>query len=484
MKEVGMRKIMGAKPRQLMAQFFTEVLMLTALALVLAIIFYQIVLPFYNNLSGKSLSEWQIFEKENLLVIGSMLLFVVIVSGLYPAFFIARFRAGSFLKDDKLPNSMPNRVRSGLVVFQFIVSVSLISASILVQQQMDLMKNKDLGFDKDQVVNVKLYGLLWWKAFSETSVVKNELLRDPNILAVGRVGSVIGDNLSVEGVVPEGKEQEEDKFRSVRVIRIDEDYLDVMNIQLVAGRNFSTEFNDSSAFILNESAVKMLGLTNPVGQRLNNMTMNRMGSVVGVVKDYHFASLHNTIEPLVLEYKPEWTGLLTVKLRAGKTAESLAHIKKTVDTLAPGTLFAYEFLDEHLNMLYKSEDSMGKVFQFFSLLAIIIACMGLLGLSAYTVESRTKEIGIRKVLGATVSGIVAMISSQFFRLVAVAFFVAVPLTWYAMHQWLQNFAYQTDIQWWVFAATGAIVFVIALGVVSFHTITAATRNPVRSLRYE
>lgn len=484
MKEVGMRKILGAKPTQLMSQFFTEVVLLTVFSLALAVILYQIVLPLYNNISGKSLGVWQVFEGDNLIVIISILLFIVIFSGLYPAFFIARFKSGSFFRDDKLPNSIPNRVRNGLVVFQFVVSASLIAAGMLVQQQMDLMLNKDLGFDKDQVVNIKLYGTLWQKVFSETEIVKNEFLKNPDILAVGRTGSIVGDHLSVEGVVPEGKEAEEDKYPSVRVMRIDDGYLDVMGIKLVAGRNFSTAFNDSSSFIINESAAKMMGLTDPVGKRINNTSMNRIGTVVGVVKDYHFTSLHNAIEPLVMEYKPEWTGFLSVKLRAGKTTETLTYINRTINAIAPGSLFAYDFLDDHLDQLYKSEDSMGKVFQFFSILAIVIACLGLLGLSAYTVESRTKEIGIRKVLGATVTGIVTMVSLRFFVLVLIAFVIAVPLTWYSMNKWLQNFAYQIEIQWWVFAITGALIFIMALAVVSFHTVSAAIRNPVRSLRYE
>lgn len=484
MKEVGMRKIMGAKPAQLMSQFFTEVVLLTVFSLALAVILYQIVLPFYNNISGKSLGVWQVFEGDNLMMIIGILLFIVVFSGLYPALFIARFKSGSFLREDKLPNSIPNRVRNGLVVFQFVVSVSLIAAAVLVQQQMDLVHNKDLGFDKNQVVNIKLYGTLWKKVFSETEAVKHELFKNPDILSVGRTGNIVGDHLSVEGVVPEGKEADGDKYPSVRVMRIDEGYLDAMGIQLVAGRNFSTEFNDSSSFIINESAAKMMGLTDPVGRRINNMTMKRIGTVVGVVKDYHFTSLHNAIEPLVMEYKPEWTGFLTVKLRAGKTAGTLAYIKRTVDAIAPGSLFNYDFLDDHLDQLYKSEDSMGKVFELFSILAIVIACLGLLGLSAYTVESRTKEIGIRKVLGATVLGIVAKVSSRFFVLVLVAFAIAVPLTWYSMNKWLQNFAYQIEIQWWVFAISGALVFIIALAVVSFHTVSAAIKNPVRSLRYE
>ena len=484
MREVGMRKIMGAKPKQLMGQFFTEVVLLTVISLIVAIMLYQLVLPIYNSIAGKSLGVWQIVEKENLLVIGTILLFVILFSGLYPAYFISRFKAGSFLKDDKLPNSMPNKVRSALVVFQFVVSASLIAATILVGQQMTLMKNKDLGFDKDQVVNVKLYGLLWQKTFSETPVVKNEFLKHRDIISVGRVGSMIGDNLSVEGVVPEGKEQEGDKYPSVRVLRVDEDYLKVMGVSFMAGRNFSTAFNDSSSFIINESAAKALRLEDPIGKRVNNLTMGRLGTVVGVVKDYHFATLHSRIEPLVLEYKPEWTGWLTVKVAAGKNKEALESIKKTIDGIAPGSLFVYEFLDDRLNMLYKSEDSMSKVFQFFSVLAIIIGCLGLLGLSAYTVERKTKEIGIRKVLGASVVGIVGIVSSRFFLLVLLGLAISIPLTWYGMNLWLQNFAYQITIEWWVFALTAGLIFMITVFVISFHTISAALQNPVHSLRYE
>jgi putative ABC transport system permease protein len=290
--------------------------------------------------------------------------------------------------------------------------------------------------------------------------------------------------LSVEGVVPEGKEQEADNFPSVRVQRIDENYLDAMGVKFVAGRNFSTAFNDSASFIINESAAKVMGLNDPIGQRIHNVTMGLLGTVVGVVKDYHFNSLHSSIEPLVLEYKPGWTNFLTVKIRAGKTQQALADIKNKINVLAPGSLFVYDFLDDRIDLLYRSEDSMGKVFQFFSILAIIIAGLGLLGLCAYTVESRTKEIGIRKVLGASLTGIVTLVSSRFFKLVLIGFLIAVPLTWFAMYKWLQNFAYQITLKWWVFALTGTSIFIIAMIVVSFHTLSAAVKNPVKSLRYE
>lgn len=484
-KEVGMRKILGARPQQLMSQFLTEVLLLTFSSVLLAIIFYQVALPFYNDLSGKSLGLWQVFEYDNLIVIGFVLSGVILISGLYPVFFIARFKAGSFLNDSKLPSSIPNRVRNGLVVFQFIVSVSLIASAIVVQQQMNLLRTKDLGFEKDQVVNIKLYGYLWWRAFSEADVFKNEFLKNPDVLAVGRTGSLIGERLSVESVVPQGKDPDRDNIPSVRVLRVDEGYLEAMSIQLLEGRNFSKMFNDSTSFIINESAAKAFGLSSPVNESLDNQSRDhRIGKIVGVVKDYHFASLHDQIEPLVIEYEPGWTSHLSLKIRAGKTSETMNYIKTTIDKLAPNSLFVYEFLDDRLDALYKSEDNMSKVFQFFSVLAIIIACLGLLGLSAFTIESRTKEIGIRKVLGATISGIVSLVSSKFFRLVLIGFVIAVPLTWYMMKEWLSNFAYKIEIEWWVFVLTGLIVFLIASFTVGFYTVKAAVANPVNSLRYE
>jgi putative ABC transport system permease protein len=485
MKEVGMRKIMGAKPGQLMSQFLTEVIILILASLIIAIGIYYTALPIYNNLSGRSIQFWQILNSDFLLILGGILALIILVSGLYPAIFIANFKAGTFLKDSKLPSSIPTRVRSGLVVFQFIVSVSLISASILMYRQLNLMKNKDLGFDKDQVVNVKLYGYLWWLAYSEADVFKSEFLKSPDILAVGRTGSLIGERLSMETVVPEGKDPDRDQIPTIRVVRIDEDYLNAMDIKLAAGRNFSRKFNDSTSFLINESAAALLNLDNPINESLDNFTRNhRKGKIVGVVKDYHFASLHDEIEPLIIEYEPGAVSYLTIKIQAGKTNEGLEHIQQTVKTLAPNSLFSYEFLDDRLNSIYKAEDSMGKIVEFFSGLAIAIACLGLLGLSAYTVESRMKEIGIRKVLGANLSTIVTMISGQFVRLVVLSFFVAVPLTWYAMGKWLNNFAYKITIDAWVFIGSGLIVLVLAALITSIHSIKAAKTNPVESLRSE
>jgi putative ABC transport system permease protein len=485
MKEVGMRKIMGAKAGQIMIQFLTEVVLLTLFSALLAIIFFGLALPFYNNISGKTLGMSEIFEPQNLATIGLILLIVIVVSGLYPTFFVSGFRPGSFLRDNKIPRSMPNLMRSGLVVFQFVVSVSLIAAALIVRQQMDLMKNKDLGFDKDQVINVKLYGPLREKSFNDPGVFKNEFLKNPDILAVGRTGRLIGERLSVETVVPEGKDPERDQIPDVRVVRADEGFVDAMSIKLVQGRNFSSAFNDSSSFMINESAAKALGLAEPVDEILDSYSRgHRKGKIVGVVQDYHFASLHAEIEPLIIEFEPTWTDYLVIRIRAGKTKETLDYIKHTVDKLAPNSLFIYEFLDDRVDALYKSEDAMGRIFQFFSMLAIVIACLGLFGLSSYTIQMRTKEIGIRKVLGASVSTIVTLLSSGIFRLIAIGFCIAVPLTWYMMRKWLENFAYKIQIDWGVFALTGIVVMLIAAVAIGFRTMQAALANPVNSLRNE
>lgn len=484
-KEVGMRKIMGARPIQLMSQFLTEVVLLTLSSLVLAFIIYYTVLPVYNNLSGRSVLFEQIFETDFLVAMGVILGLIILLSGLYPAIFIAGFKTGSFLREAKLPSSLPTLIRNGLIVFQFVVSISLISASILMYRQLNLMKSKDLGFDKDQVVNVKLYGYLWWRAYSESDIFKNEFLKSPDILAVGRTGSLIGDRLSMETVVPEGKDPDIEKIPSVRVLRVDEDYLKAMDIKLAAGRNFSRQFNDSTSFLINEKAAELFNLADPLNESLDNFTRNhRKGKIVGVVKDYHFASLRDEIEPLIIEYEPGAVSYLTIKIRGGKTSEGLNHIQKSVKALAPNSLFAYEFLDDRLNLIYKSEDSMSKIVQFFSGLAIAIACLGLLGLSAYTVESRSKEIGIRKVLGANIAAIATMISSRFVRLVVLSFVIAVPLTWYGMDKWLTNFAYKINLEWWIFAGAGFAVLILATVVTCFHSIKAAKTNPVDSLRSE
>lgn len=485
MKEIGMRKILGARPVQLINQTFAEVILLTCISLILGFVLFETVLPFYNSISGNQISTYDLFHLSNLGIIGFLILTIVVVAGLYPALFVARFRAASFLRENRLPNSIPNLVRNGLVVFQFIVSIFLIASTILLGQQMHFIQNMNLGFDKDQVVNVNLYGEVWVKATHDPATLKHELTSNPDILAVGRVGRNIGEDMSVESVLPQGTDPNNNDIPSVRVLRVDEGYLPVMGIPLVSGRNFSTQVNDSSSFILNETAVKALHLEDPIGKQVTNESVGGItGPVIGVVKDYHFASLHSTIEPLVMQFKPEWTGMLTIRIKAGTANKAIPFIESKVKAIDPNGLFVYSFLDDTIDKLYKSEDNMGQVFEFFSLLAVVISCLGLFGLSAHTIESRTKEIGIRKALGATVSGILTMISTRFGKLILIAFVIAVPLTWYGVSRWLDNFAYKIHISIWVFVGTGSLVLLVAVIAIGYNTISAATTNPVKSLRYE
>ncbi len=482
-KEVGMRKALGAKKSQVITQFLGEAFILTIISGLLAIGLYRLVIPFYNTMAGKQLTGWEILQPANLAIMVTMILFVGLLSGVFPALFIAKFDPIASLKSDKLPKSSATVLRKSLIVLQFVVSGFLISSTILIYQQMKLFKDKELGFDKEQVIAIKLYGGFKEKVLKDGVVFKNELTRNPNVVAVGQSSNLIGDDLSVESITPlnppPGKE-----FPSFKVSRIDEDYLTVLNIPLKEGRNFSRQFNDSASFIINEKAAKVLELKNPVGAIIVNNSMGLQGKVVGLVKDYNFASLHSQVEPLVLEYKPAWTGNMLVKIAAGNVPQTIDFLKTTVEKVAPNTLFSYTFLDERMASLYKKEDTMSQILNAFSGLAIIISCLGLFGVVAHESKLRTKEIGIRKVLGASVPNLVVLLSSSFLRLVIIGIVIATPLAWYAMDLWLQDFEYRIKLRWWVFAIAGLLTIGVALLTVSFQSIKAALMDPVKSLKTE
>jgi putative ABC transport system permease protein len=348
---------------------------------------------------------------------------------------------------------------------------------------MHLFQNKQLGFDKEQVVIVKLYGDFAEKVISHPEIVKTEMLTNPDIVAVGKSSNLIGDDLSVESVTPQnpaaGKE-----YPTVRVIRVDENYLNVLNIKLKEGRNFSSQFNDSASFIINEKTAQALELKQPVGAAVVNNTFGLKGRVIGVIKDYNFASLHSQIEPLVLQYKPQWTGNLLVKIRPGKTAETIDFLKRSVEKISPNTLFSYSFLDDKIAALYKKEDNMSVILKVFSGLAIVISCLGLFGLAAFATETRTKEIGIRKVIGASVANLVQLLSANFILLVLIGNIIAWPLAWLAINAWLQEFSYKINIGYAVFPVSLIITVLIAMFTIGYQCIKATSMNPVKSLRTE
>ena len=482
MKEVGIRKILGAKKRQLVFQFIGEAFILTFVAGIIAVIIYQLALPFYNNISGKQVNLFELFNSSNIFIFIGIIVFVGLISGLFPAIFISGFEPISSLKA-KNPKSPAIILRKSLVVLQFVVSGLLIISTILIYQQMQLFHNKQLGFDKDQVVVAKLYGKFKEKIITNPDLIRDELLKNPDIIAVGKASNVIGDDLSVESVTPLNPPRDK-QYPSVRVMRIDNQYLNALNIKLKEGRNFSREFNDSASFIVNEEAAKMMELKQPLGASIVNNTFNLQGKIVGIIKDFNYTSLHHQVEPLVLQYNPWSTGNLFIKIRAGKIPETISFLKTKIKAISPNTLFSYGFLDEKIAGLYSKENNMSEILKVFAVLAIIISCLGLFGLVAHAAEMRTKEIGIRKVIGARVGNIITLLSKDLVWLVLIGNIIAWPLAWYGIHKWLQEFTYRIDISWTVFALSLLLTLGIALLVLTWQCIKTATINPVKSLRTE
>lgn len=482
-KEVGIRKILGAGKSQLVLQFMGEAFILTCLGAVVAIGLYQIALPFYNSITGNDVAAWELLKPVNLLIIIGMVVFVGLLSGFFPALFITRFDAASSIKVSRMPGSSASYLRKGLVVFQFVVSGLLIISTVLIYQQMQLFHEKELGFDRSNVIVARLYGNFQEQSVKHPEVLEQQLMQNPDILAIGKASNVIGDGLSVESLTPLNPEPNKE-YSSVQVMRVDEHYLDVMNIKLKAGRNFSRAFNDSACFIVNEKAAAMLGIKEPVGAAVVNNVMGVQGKIVGVIKDFHFASLHHQVEPLVLEYKPQWTGNLFIKTKTTNTASLISFIESKVKAISPNTMFSYGFLDDRISGLYKKENNMSTILKVFAVLAIIISCLGLFGLTAHASEVRTKEIGIRKVIGASMSNLLTLLSKDFVLLVLVGNLLAWPIAWYAANKWLQEFTYKINISWTVFALSAVVTLFIAVLTIGYHCIRTASANPVKSLRSE
>ncbi|HEX4852168.1 MAG TPA: FtsX-like permease family protein, partial [Puia sp.] len=484
MKEVGMRKLLGATRQQLVLQFIGEGFILTSVSALLALLFYQLSLPFYNHLTGRQVRLTEILSSGNLGIFIAIILSVGFISGLFPALYISNFKPVQSLKATKMPGSSAAYLRKGLVVFQFVVSGLLIISTVLIYQQMSLFRNKKMGFDKDQVLAVKLYGKLKEKLITNPDIVKNEILRNPDILVVGMASNLIGEDLSVEQVLP--KDAPADKnYPTVRVMGVDENYLDALHIELKEGRNFSKSFNDSASFIINDEAAKVLELKTPLNSIITNTTSgNITGKVVGIIKDFHFASLHHQVEPLVLEFRPWWTRTLLIKIRAGKDAEAIEFLKSKFAEISPNTLFSYGFLDEKVAGLYSKEDNLSNVLKVFAVLAIVISCLGLFGLTAHAAETRTKEIGIRKVIGAGIFQLISLFSKDLFILVLAGNLLAWPIAWYGVHKWLDQFTDKINISWMVFVMSTLVTVLIAICTIAYHCLKTANANPVKSLRTE
>ncbi len=484
-KEVGVRKVLGSERQQLIGQFMTESVLMTALAMGLALLIVAVSIPFFNTLAAKQLSIQSLLSPYLLPLLGMLPLVVGLLAGVYPAFFLSSFKPIRVLNGRVTASFNRSGLRSGLVVFQFMMSVVLIVGTIIVYRQITYIQSKNLGFNRDQVLTVNdVYAI-----GKQAETFKQEVLRLPGVLS----GSISGylptpSNRSDNAFFPEGTVDQK-KAVNMQAWGVDHDYVKTLGMQIVQGRDFSRSFGqDSSGIILNETAAKLFGSTNMIGKRIvqfvdPQLKTTKTYTVIGVVKNFHFESLRRTIGALAMVLEAN-SGSASFRLTGTNVPAIVRQIETKWKQVAPGQPFSYGFLEDGFDAMYRTEQRVGTIALTFSLLAILIACLGLFGLAAFMAEQRTKEIGVRKVLGASVFSIVGLLSKDFLRLVLIAILIATPIAWYAMHHWLEDFAYRISIEWWVFTLAGTLVVGIALLTVSFQSVKAARMNPVKSLRSE
>ncbi|MFL0353094.1 FtsX-like permease family protein [Xanthomarina sp. GH4-25] len=483
-KEVGIRKVLGSEKKALIGQFLTESTLIAGLALIVGLFFVWLSLGWFNNISGKDMLLTSLLSPKFLIFLFLLPLVVGVLAGIYPAFFLSSFKPIKVLKGKLSTGHKKNTLRNFLVVFQFATSIILIIGTIVIYKQINHIQTTNLGFNKDQVVVVNNSGLP-----SETrQSLKNEIAQLAEVKSASFAGylPVSSSSRSDTTFSTETVMTESNGF-NMQFWRVDYDYLETVGMEMKEGRGFSREFgSDSLGIILNETAVKLTGFENPVGKKIysadreNNVTVF---TIIGVVKNFNYESLRENVGALSFVLgNNSWE--TAYRFNTSNVSGLLSTIENKYKAAAPGMPFHYEFLDEAFDDMYRQERRVGTVALAFALLAIIIACLGLFGLATYIAEQRTKEIGIRKVLGASVSTIVKMLSTDFVKLVILAFVIATPIAWWFMNSWLQDFAYRIELNWWIFAVTGIVALVIALITLSFQAIKAAIANPVKSLKTE
>lgn len=483
-KEVGVRKALGSERSSLVNQFLTESVMLSFFSLALAVALAYFALPLFNNLAGKQV-KFPIGEVGfwiTLLITGGV---VGVLAGSYPAFFLSAFNPLKVLKNSVELQGKGGYLRNALVVFQFVISVMLIVGTGVIYRQLNFIQTKKLGFNKDQMLIVNdAYAL-----DNQVTAFKEQVMRLPNVEKSTVTSFLPTPSSRTDNTFFPAGQMQQDKGINMQNWAVDYDFINTMGLQMANGRPFQEEFpSDSSGIIINEAAAKVLGYAEPIGKKLFGYADQEMKqridyTIIGVVKNFHFESLKKNIGALSLVLSRS-NGTVVFKLNGGDVAQTVDQVEQLWKKMAPGQPFSYRFMDEDFNNVYRSEQRVGQIFITFATISIIIGCLGLFGLSAYTAERRTKEIGVRKVLGASVANIVALLSKEFLRLIIIAILIGIPIAWFGMNLWLNDFAYHVDLAWWMFLAAGAIAITIALLTVSFQSIKAALMNPVRSLRSE
>jgi putative ABC transport system permease protein len=486
-REVGVRKVLGSARKHLITQFLTESIMVTFVAASIALFSAVVLLPAFNQLSGKELS----ISAQTLTWLVPALLFIVLfvgaMAGSYPAFYLSSFQPIDVLKGKLSAGFKGGGLRNFLVVLQFSISIFLIIGTLVIYNQLNYIQNKNLGYNRNQVLIVQ-------NAFelnNQAKVFKQEIKQLPGVINATLTGFLPTSNWKNTSIFFKDAAFDQKKALFPQTWEVDEDYIKTLDMKMALGRNFSSQMlTDSSGIIINESAAKFLGLNDPLNKPLyrsnggkQDISNSKEYHIIGVVKDFNFSSLRDVISPVVLVLAHN-TGALSIRINTKNLPALLSQIKEKWKALSPNVQMNFSFMDQDFDASYRTEQRVGKIFIVFTSLAIIIACLGLFGLAAYAAEQRTKEIGIRKILGASIASIAGMLSFDFIKLVFIAILISLPAGWFLMNKWLQDFAYRVNIQWWVFAVAGFGAIMIAFVTISFQSIKAALSNPVNSLRSE
>ncbi|MGO4291504.1 ABC transporter permease [Chitinophaga sp. RAB17] len=483
-REVGVRKVLGTDRRELVMQFLIESVLMVFLSLLIGIGITFLALPLFNSLSGKTMTLASLFSPVILPLMIALPFAVGLLAGSYPAFFLSGFKPIEVLKGRLKAGTKSGGLRSALVIVQFTISIVLIIGTVVVFRQLHYIQTRDLGFNKEQVLIIDGADALG----SNADAFKKEVTQLSGVKA-GTLSGFLPVSKSSRNVYNIFKDPVQTASNSFNIATwaIDDGYFSTIGIKVLKGRNFSPgSRTDSSSVIINEAAARILGYADPIGK--NVYTFNDAGKptaypIVGLVKNFNFETLHHEVGPLMFTLQRS-TGLASFKVNTSVIAPLIGQVRNKWTALAPGAPFSFRFLDDSFNEMYQSEQQVGKIATIFSVLAILISCLGMFGLATFVAEQRTKEMGIRKVLGASVQGIVGLLSADFIKLVVIAFFIATPLAWWVMNKWLQDFVYRVNFSWWIFPASGLVALLIALATVSFQAIRAAVANPVRSLRME
>lgn len=482
-KEVGIRKTIGANRPQLIRQFIGESIVITIAAVVIGLLFIELILPWFNDFTGKAMS---LKSFANGIAAAGLLGIIFVVgfgAGIYPALFLSSYKPVDVLSGKSAAGNVRNHaaLRKGIVALQFAISIGLIASTVIIYNQLTYMRTKDLGFDKDQILIVELNNP---EVRRQLDVLRDAFLSHASVLQTSAASNIPPEQLNSWRITPMGEPS--DQFELINVMAIDYDFIDLMGIEIIEGRNLSREYarDEYEAILFNEAAVRHFGLDDPIDARFDLFQGMKDGTVVGLVRDFNYESLHSHIMPVFLHIWPQWYSQLLLKIRPENMQQTVQDIREIWHTHISDWPFEYRFLDEDIDRVYRSEQRFGQIVLYFSILAIFIACLGLFGLASYSTHQRTKEIGVRKVLGASISTIVVLLSKEFTKWVLLANLIALPVAYYVMNRWLQNYAYRIEIGLDVFLLTAAIAFIIALFTVSYQSVRAALANPVEPLKYE